>query len=126
MHRMLAVLLLYALQMPVAVMAQSADAGKRPKDLQPLPELPEPPVAPPSGSDPGMDDPSAEPQVTIVRRGEDTVEEYRLNGQLYMIKVTPRIGLPYYLMDNRGDGTFSIRENHDQRIRPPMWVIFRF
>lgn len=125
MRQLLAVLLLYALQMPVVAMAQSADA-KRPKDLQPLPELPEPPVVPPSATDPGAEDPSAEPQVTIVRRGEDTVEEYRLNGQLYMIKVTPRIGLPYYLTDNRGDGTFSIRENHDQRIRPPMWVIFRF
>jgi hypothetical protein len=45
-----------------------------------------------------------------------------------MIKVTPRIGLPYYLMDNRGDGTFSAHDTGglDQRIRPPMWVIREF
>ena len=30
-----------------------------------------------------------EPEVTIVKRGEDTVTEYRLRGKLYMVKVTP-------------------------------------
>jgi hypothetical protein len=106
----------------------AAAQSNQPKDLRPLPEVPEPPELPlPS---PGADDEDAslEPQVTITRRGEDQIEEYRINGRLYMIKVTPRIGLPYYLMDNRGDGTFSAHDTGglDQRIRPPMWVIREF
>ena len=49
---------------------------------QPIPEPPPPP--------PGFElDPAQEPQVTIRKRGEDTVEEYRIGNKLYMIKVTP-------------------------------------
>ena len=83
---------------------------------QPIPEPPPPP--------PGFElDPAAEPQVTIRKRGEDTVEEYRIAGKLYMMKVTPPGGRPYYLVDERGDGKFARQEAHDSGIRPPMWVI---
>jgi hypothetical protein len=83
---------------------------------QPIPEPPPPP--------PGFElDPAAEPQVTIRKRGEDTVEEYRISGKLYMMKVTPPGGRPYYMIDERGDGKFSRQEAHDSGIRPPMWVI---
>jgi len=83
---------------------------------QPIPEPPPPP--------PGFElDPAAEPQVTIRKRGEDTIEEYRISGKLYMMKVTPPGGRPYYMIDERGDGKFSRQEAHDSGIRPPMWVI---
>jgi len=107
----------------------AAAQSNQPKDLRPLPEVPEPPAlalpAPGAGDE---DDPSLEPQVTITQRGEDKIEEYRINGRLYMIKVTPRVGLPYYLIDNQGDGTFSTHNSGglDQNIRPPMWVIHQF
>jgi hypothetical protein len=105
----------------------AAAQSTEPKGLRPVPEVPEPPelALPSPGSE---DDASLEPQVTITKRGEDQIEEYRLNGRLYMIKVIPRIGLPYYLIDNRGDGTFSTHDTGglDQRIRPPMWVIREF
>jgi len=107
----------------------AAAQSNQPKDLRPLPEVPEPPAlalpAPGAGDE---DDPSLEPQVTITQRGEDKIEEYRINGRLYMIKVTPRVGLPYYLIDNQGDGTFSTHNTGglDQNIRPPMWVIHQF
>ncbi len=110
--------LLLTLALPVA--AQST----QPKKLVPIPESPELPLPPPLSD--SEQDASLEPQVTIIKRGEDTVEEYRSNGRLYMIKVTPRIGLPYYLIDNRGDGTFATHSDMDQGIRPPMWVIHRF
>ena len=59
--------------------------------------------------------------------GEDKVEEYRVNGRLYMIKITPRIGLPYYLIDNHGDGTFATGGlDQGPVVRPPMWVIRQF
>ncbi len=119
-------LIILALLLSVALHAGAQP--KQPKDLQPIPEVPEPPEIPlPSpGTDP--EDSALEPQVTITKRGEDKVEEYRINGRLYMIKVTPRIGLPYYLIDHHGDGAFSdgATGGLDQRIKPPMWVIREF
>lgn len=85
-----------------------------------LPELaPPPPV--PSGTD------EMEPEVTIKRRGEERVEEYRVNGQLYMVKITPAKGLPYYLMDTDGDGSLDSRRGDlDPMLLVPHWTIFRW
>jgi hypothetical protein len=105
--------LLLAAALPVA-----AQQGKPPA-LQPLPEPPPPP--------PGYEfDPALEPQVTILKRGTDTVEEFRIGGKLYMIKITPTSGKPYYLVDNQGNGAFVRYDNYDSGLRPPMWVIFTF
>jgi hypothetical protein len=93
--------------------------AQQPKDLQPLPE----PPPPPKGAEL---DPALEPQVTIIKRGEDTIEEYRVHGQLYMIKVTPPHGKPYYLIDQRGDGKFARQESLDSGVRAPQWVIHKF
>ena len=54
------------------------------------------------------------------------VEEYRANGKLYMIKIIPKIGAPYYLVDDRGDGKFSRQESLDSGVRPPRWTIHKF
>lgn len=110
----------------VVVMAMAAvlatlppAAAQSPANARPIPEPPPPP--------PGFElDPALEPQVTIRKRGEDTVEEYRLGGKLYMLKVTPPGGRPYYLIDEKGDGKFARQEAHDSGIRPPMWVIHSF
>ena len=97
----------------------NAQAPARPPNLQPIPEPPPPP--------PGMElDPALEPQVTILKRGTDTVEEYRINGRLYMVKVTPPHGVSYYLIDQRGDGMFSRQDGFDSGVRVPMWVIHSF
>lgn len=86
-----------------------------PGNLQPLP----PPPAMESGD-------SDEPQVTIIKKTEQTVEEYRVGGRLYMIKIIPKVGKPYYLVDDQGDGKFSRQESLDSGLRPPRWVIHRF
>ena len=105
--------LLLAVALPVAAQQEKLPA------LQPLPEPPPPP--------PGYElDPALEPQVTILKRGTDTVEEYRIAGRLYMIKITPAGGRPYYLIDNQGAGNFVRYYNFDSGVRPPMWVIFQF
>ena len=36
-----------------------------------------------------------DPEVTIRQEGDRTVEEYRVNGFLYAIKVIPNSGAPY-------------------------------
>jgi|CXWL01.1.fsa_nt_gi hypothetical protein len=98
--------------------AQTGAAQNKP-NAQPIPEPPPPPA--------GFElDPALEPQVTIRKRGEDTVEEYRVAGKLYMMKVTPPGGRPYYLIDEVGNGTFARSDGPGQNIRPPMWVIHSF
>lgn len=67
-----------------------------------------------------------EPAVTITKQAEQTIEEYRMGGRLYMIKVTPKGGTPYYLVDDRGDGKFARQESLDSGFRPPQWIIHRF
>lgn len=95
-------------------------ANPVPDKLEPLP----PPPAFDAGPD--MEQPDDEPQVTITRQPEPVVEEYRVGGRLYMIKVTPKVGPPYYLVDDRGDGKFVRQESLDSGFRPPRWVIRRF
>lgn len=92
--------------------------AQKPSGLEPVPEPPPPP--------PGIDDSALEPQVTIKKRGEDRVEEFRVNGKLYMVKVTPPHGRPYYLVDDQGSGVFSRRDDLDSGLRVPMWVIKEF
>ena len=41
------------------------------------------------------DAPSGEPDVTIRQEGDKTIQEYRVNGFLYAIKV-PKHGKPYF------------------------------
>jgi hypothetical protein len=92
-------------------------AQDRPSNLQPLPEVPPPPA---------MAGESLEPQVTITKRGDDKVEEHRVNGKLYMIKVTPPNGTPYYMVDQKGDGSFARHEGHTDNLRVPQWVVGTF
>jgi hypothetical protein len=102
-----------------ATSALAAPAANVPADLQPLPE----PPAPPPGYEP---DPALEPQVTILKRGEDSVEEFRVRGKLYMIKVTPPHGVPYYLVDDRGTGEFIRQGEVSPRLMVPMWILKTF
>lgn len=82
----------------------------------------EPPPPPPMSADNGVD----EPQVTIIKQSELTIEEYRANGKLYMIKITPKVGPPYYLVDDLGDGRFSRQNSMDSGLRVPRWIIKSF
>jgi hypothetical protein len=85
--------------------------------LQPLPDIPPPP---------GMVDPDLEPQITIKQRGDDRIEEFRVKGRLYMIKVTPPHGKPYYLIDQRGDGQMRKYDDLSPNFQVPLWVIHTF
>jgi hypothetical protein len=107
MRNLLAILLL--------TIALPAAAAERPGNLQPAPDLPPPP-------DFSLD-PALETQITIIKRGTDTVEEHRVGGKLFMLKVTPATGAPYYLIDEKGDGKMTRQDSFDSGIRPPMWVI---
>lgn len=100
------------------------------QDVAPPPEQnmakPAPADTPPPAM-PREEQEGIEPQVTIIRKEDRTIEEYRINGQLYMIKVTPSKGYPYYLVDADGDGNLETRRNElDPHMLVPSWVIFRW
>ena len=64
-----------------------------------------------------------EPQVTIRTEGDKVIQEYRQNGFLYAIKVTPKGGKPYFLA--RADGTEANYIRSDQPdMLIPAWEIF--
>ena len=86
----------------------------------PLPEVPEPPLPVQSGED-------MEPDITIIRKGEKTIQEYRRGGRLYMVKVIPDIGPPYYFIDSNGDGKMEIQRNDlDKGAQVNMWKIIEW
>jgi hypothetical protein len=93
----------------VPVMAQTDVPDERPPDLVPL-------------------DDSVQPEVTVVQREGETVEEYRLNGRLYKVKVTPASGEEQYiLIDHRGDGSFVRQEGSGMPgLSIPQWVVGTF
>lgn len=93
-------------------------AAQTPPDLQPVPDIPPPPGA--------VSDPSLEPQITILQHGQDRIEEYRVRGRLYMIKVTPGTGVSYYMVDSRGDGQFRRIDELAPQLMVPLWLIFSF
>lgn len=71
------------------------------------------------------DAPSADPEVTIRTEGDKTIQEYRQNGFLYAIKVTPKGGKPYFLVRADGsDGNFIRSDQPDMLI--PSWKIFEW
>ena len=108
--------------LPSQTPAQKPAAKPFTRGNQPLQPIPEPPPPPP-GFEP---DPALEPQVTIQRRGDQTIEEYRVNGRLYMVKVTPSHGKSYFLVDNVGRGDFVRYDSFETGTRPPMWVIHQW
>ena len=92
-----------------------------------------PPLPPPTASTtpppPPPDlanDAELEPQVTIIRRENDVLEEVRIQGELRFVKVTPRNGRPYYLIPDAGGNAFLRRDSLDISLKVPMWVLFSF
>lgn len=68
-----------------------------------------------------------EPDINIIHRDQETVEEYRVGGMLYMIKVTPAKGVAYYLVDTDGDGNLETQRHAlEPRMAIPGWVILRW
>ncbi len=110
----LSLALLLAFMAPTIAAAEDA---KPLPDLQTLEELPPPAISNEENAD--------EPQITIIKKGEETIEEYRIGGQLYMMKITPANGVPYYLHKEDQDGAW-INHGPVPPMSIPKWTIFRF
>jgi len=89
-----------------------------------------PPIPPEETGDapipPKIQEEQIEPTVTIREEEGQRVEEYRLNGQVYMVKVTPENGIPYYYIDADGDGRLELdisRSSALDPVRPVYWKV---
>ena len=89
-------------------------AQQQPKGSAPVPD------GPPTAGDIG------EPVITIRNKGRERIEEYRLKGKLYMIRITPPVGKPYYLIDQMGRGEFTRHDGPAAPTAVPQWVIHTF
>ena len=86
-------------------------------------EMAQPPILP----EPLMDGETIEPEINIIQKEDRLIEEYRVNGQLYMIKVTPVRGYPYYLMDTDGNGSLETKQHElDSGLLIPNWILLRW
>lgn len=80
--------------------------------LEPIPE----PVASSSAA-------AADTEVTVFKRGGERVEEFRAKGRLYMVRVYPAVGLPYTLIDEKGDGVFNRKDPRGTPVTPAQWKV---
>lgn len=109
--------MIFAIAVSLALTAAAQTAPPPPK-LEPLPEAaPAPPAV--------AADPELKPQVTTIERKDETVEEYRVNGKLRMVKVTPRHGHAYYLLAN-ANGGFVRYDSLDSGLKVPLWLLYSF
>lgn len=122
----IAVTLGLSMLFPAVLQAQD-DLSKPP----PIPEESEDyvPLAPETEGDvpipPKIQEEQVEPTVRIIEEDDRLIEEYRLNGQVYMVKITPKKGPPYYYIDTDGDGKLEL--DPDQQalnpVQPVHWKV---
>lgn len=120
MHRI--VLLILFTVLPVVAFADEAtnQAGEEEAPPVAAPEAPEPPLPVQSGE-------VLEPDIKIIRREKETVQEYRVGGKLYKVKVIPDVGPPYYLIDVDGDGQLDVQKNDaDKQGHVNVWKLLEW
>ena len=84
-------------------------------------DVPIPPKEPPPATDEGV------PMVTIrSTESGDRVEEYRQNGKVYMVKVTPKNGIAYTLYDDDKDGRLDRSDAEKNDISPVYYTIYEW
>ncbi|MCO5762755.1 MAG: DUF2782 domain-containing protein [Gammaproteobacteria bacterium] len=67
------------------------------------------------------------PDVTLKEHENRTVQEYRINGRLYKVRITPSVGAPYYLVDQDGSGDLSWHSGSGPAVtQVPQWVLMRW
>lgn len=85
-------------------------------------DIAQPPVIP----EPLVSGESIEPEINIIQKDDRTVEEYRINGHLYMVKVIPEVGNPYYFIDTDGDGSLESQQHELSGHIVPNWILLEW
>ena len=84
-----------------------------------------PPPPPPTDSQ-ATEEQRLEPEVTIIQRKGQVIEEYRINGQLRYVKIIPENAPPYYLIDMDGDGSLETRRREFDNPPINQWILFQW
>jgi hypothetical protein len=118
----------FPLTVLIACAALAAQAQSQPRPIPPGSKaLEEPPPMPAATTEQELALPAIQPQMTTRMEGEQEITEYRVKGKLYMMRVKPKNGPAYTLMDHKGDGTFM---KQDHTLTPntavPQWVLLEF
>lgn len=107
---------LYHLVLPVVALGLAATADAQETNS----------AVPPEVDAAGAEGP-VEPDITIIQQEDKVLYEYRdNNGQLVMVKVVPKKGRPYYLLDTDGDGELDTQQWDPKSVAVQMWEIFRW
>lgn len=62
----------------------------------------------------------------VIRKGKNKViEEYRINGDLYLVRIIPTVGKPYYIRYPDGAAGPAIRSDLEE-IKTPFWKLFEW
>jgi len=102
------------------ILISTASLAEPGSEIAAVPEPPELPMPVQSGE-------TLEPDITIIRKGKKTIQEFRKNGELYMVKIIPVAGPAYYLIDTNGDGNMDVRGSDlDKGTRINQWKLFEW
>jgi hypothetical protein len=113
MHRLLIIILLLS---PLIAFGE---------ELQP--QVNSPPINKSNADEPDGFNPAGA-EVNIITEGDKRIEEYSLNGRIYMVKIQQKGFPPYYLIDRDGDGRMDeqVSELMGPSAAPPTWTLFRW
>lgn len=114
----------FVFSLMLALFSMVANADQHDKKSANVPEPP-PMPADPDEFIPGTDGSGEiKADVTIIRKKDQTIEEYRVNGKLHMVRITPTKGKPYYLLYPKNGGS-PVRKDLDD-IQTPYWKLFEW
>ncbi|WP_225737306.1 DUF2782 domain-containing protein [Dyella acidiphila] len=111
---------------PPAAESSTAEPAVSPAELQPshlqgkpipMPKMP----GAPAGADANGDAP---PDVSVHQEGDNTIQEYRQNGKVYMVVVTPKFG-PQQIYNVDPDG-HMLNQNGQPPVKPVMYKIMQW
>lgn len=111
----------FAPGMTFAQQDDTPEASAQPDEAEAGEVLAPPPIPP---IPPKITSEEPDPVVRITEKEGEMIEEYSRDGRVYMVKITPSKGLPYYYMDEDGDGQLEIQDSDGQgAVRPVFWKI---
>jgi len=91
--------------------------NKQPEGLQPIPEVEE------SASPNGIGEES-KPLITVRRQDGSEFKEYRVRGSVIAIKVTPKVGPVYWLIQR--DGNLVRHDSPGPNLTVPSWLVLEW
>ena len=107
------------LALPWALLAVALPVLAQNEPAQPA-EIEAPPPLPPK-----VQGEQLEPTVEIRTEDDKIIEEYSLDGRVYMVKVTPKVGPPYYYLDEDGTGELRLQPGDESLggVQPVYWKV---